>query len=88
MSTKTAMDKKIDELNAKAGKATGIDIKGSAIAISKEIYHNKPVFYSSVASTGLFVFTGLGFIACTVAGVATYFGTKKVQEKQIVEEVK
>ena len=76
---KTAMDKKIDELNAKAGKATGVDIKGSVKAISKEIYDNKPVFYGMIASNGLFVFTGLGFIACTVAGVATYFGTKKVQ---------
>ena len=76
---KTAMDKKIDELNAKAGKATGIDFKGSAKVIGKEIYENKPVFYGMIASNGLFVFTGLGFIACTVAGVATYFGTKVVQ---------
>jgi len=81
----TNMDRKIKELNERLGRRTGMDFKESAKSIGKEIYTNKPVFYGLLASNGLFIFTGFGFIASTLIGTATYFGTKKalkISEKE------
>jgi len=76
----TKIDRKIKELNEKLGRKTGVDFKESAKLVGKKVYKNKPVFYGLLASNGLFIFTSFGFIASTLVGTATYFGTKKVLE--------
>lgn len=52
----TAMDKKINELNDKLGRKTGVDFKESA----KAVYDNKPLFIGLVSGASAFVLQELG----------------------------
>ena len=79
----TNIDRKIKKLNKKFGRKTGIDFKDfkeSVKLVCTKTYENKPIFYGLLVSNGLFIFTGFGFIASTLVGTATYFGTKKILE--------
>jgi len=82
----TSMDKKINELNAKLGRKTGVDFKGSAIQISKDLYQNKPAFAGTVAGLGAFVFTSAGFILAPLFGVGVAYGYSKAEN--ILNELK
>jgi len=70
----TNMDRKINELNAKLGRKTGIDFKETAKVIAKETYQNKPLYYGILTGTGVstvaFVLSGAGLIASAVIGAS------------------
>jgi len=76
----TAMDKKINELNARMGRKTGIDFKKTGINIGGKVYANKPYLYGLGTTLGLFFFTGAGIIASGLLGAGVYVG-KKVYDK-------
>jgi len=76
----TTMDKKINELNARMGRKTGIDIKKTGINIGKKVYTNKPYLYGLVTTLGLFFFTGASIIASGLLGFGVYMA-KKVYDK-------
>ena len=72
----TAIDKKIKELNEKLGRKTGVDFKASGENITRRLYANKPYLFGSLASIGVFVFTGAGFILSVLVGVLVYYGKR------------
>ena len=80
------MDKKIEELNKKLGRKTGVDFKWTAEKVASEIYKDKAVLSGMVVSNGLFFLTSTGFIVSTVLGVGTYFAYKN--KEKIVEKIK
>jgi len=82
----TNMDKKINELNAKLGKKTGVDFKATGTSMAKELYANKPVYFGTLAGAGAFVFTSTGLIASALIGGAYGLAYKLYSDNKIKKE--
>ena len=77
------MDRKINELNAKLGRKTGIDFKETAKVVAKETYQNKPLYYGILVGTAAFILSSAGLIASAVIGTACGYGYRLYSEDKL-----
>jgi hypothetical protein len=78
----TAMDKKINKLNEKLGRKTGIDFKESAKVIAKETYANKPLYFGILAGVSAFLFTSAGIFVAPAIGFGVGYAYKVIKLKE------
>jgi hypothetical protein len=72
----TTMDKKINELNKKLGRKTGIDFKESI----KVAYTNKPIYYGIMGGLSAFIFTSTGLVLSVIVGAGIGYGVKTFKD--------
>ena len=77
----TSMDKKINELNAKLGRKTGVDFKATVVNGIKKLYSNKPAYFGTMAGLSAFIFTSAGFIVAPLIGFGVAYGYKVITSK-------